>query len=77
MLTLQSSESQIVYLLIMKVKLDNYGLQGVSFTEIQEGLSVRRKVSALRLLIALRKVLSALLGFCPKISLSSLSLLPR
>ena len=42
-----------MYLLIVKVKLDNYGynvllaLQGVSFTEVQEGLIVRREVSAI------------------------------
>ena len=46
-------KSQIVDLLIVKVKLDNYGynvllaLQGVSFTEVQEGLIVRREVSAI------------------------------
>ena len=70
MLTIQSSKSRIVYLLILKVKLDNYGYnvllasQGVSFTEVQEGLIVRREVSALLLLIALCKVLNVLLGFC-------------
>ena len=64
-------KSQIVDLLIVKVKLDNYGynvllaLQGVSFTEVQEGLIVRREVNALRRLVALRKSLSTLLGFCP------------
>ena len=46
MLTLQSSKSQILYLLIFKVKKDSVGenvllaSQGVSFTEVQEGLIV-------------------------------------
>ena len=42
--------------------------QGVSFTEVQEGLIVRREVHALRRLVALLKVLSPLLGFCPRYS---------
>ena len=36
--------------------------QGVSFTEVQEGLIVRRGVSALRLLVSLPTPLSSLLG---------------
>ena len=46
MLTLKSSKSQIVYLLIFKVKEDSLGYnillasQGVSFTEAQKGLIV-------------------------------------
>ena len=53
MLTLQSFKSRIVCLLIFEVKqdsLDNVILlssQGVSFTEVQEGLEVRREVRAL------------------------------
>ena len=34
MLTLQSSKSQIVYLLIVKVKLDNYGYTGLCFSSL-------------------------------------------
>ena len=55
MLTLQSSQSWIVCLLIFKVNQDSHvdvillASQGVSFTEVQEGLIVRRGVSALRL----------------------------
>ena len=67
------SKSQIVYLLIVKVKFDNYGdinvllaSQGVSFTEVEERLILRREVSASHLLIALCKVLSTLHGFCPR-----------
>ena len=58
MLTLQSSKSQSVYLLIFKVNQDSLGdvillaSQGVSFTEVQEGLIVRRGVSALRWLVS-------------------------
>ena len=37
--------------------------QGVFFTEVQEGLIVRREVSPLPLLKGLRKVQSALLGY--------------
>ena len=70
MLTLQSLKSQIVCLLIFKVNQDSLGdvilltLQGVSFTEVQEGLIVRRGVSALCLLVSLRKALSSLLEVC-------------
>ena len=55
MLTLQSSKSRSVYLLIFKVNIDSLGdvillaSQGVSFTEVQEGLIVRRGVSSLHL----------------------------
>ena len=55
MLTLQSFKSRIVCLLIFKVNQDSQvdvillASQGVSFTEVQEGLIVRRGVSALRL----------------------------
>ena len=47
MLTLQSFKSRIVYLLVFKVKQDSLGdvilltSQGVSFTEVQEGLNVK------------------------------------
>ena len=66
MLTLQSSKSQSVYLLIFKVNQDNLAdvnvlaSQGVSFTKVQEGLR-----SLLRLL-RLLKIMSTLLGFCPR-----------
>ena len=59
MLTLQSSKSRNAYLLIFKVNQDSLSnvillaSQGVSFTEVQEGLIVRREVSALRRLVAL------------------------
>ena len=55
MLTLQSSKSRSVYSLIFKVNQDSLGdvillaSQGVSFTEVQEGLIVRREVNALPL----------------------------
>ena len=69
MLTLQSSKSRSVYLLIFKVKHDNLGdnvllaSQGVSCTEVQKGLILRREVNALPKLEALPKALSTLLGF--------------
>ena len=59
MLTLQSSKSRSVYSLIFKVNQDSLGdvillaSQGVSFTEVQEGLIVRREVNALCRLVAL------------------------
>ena len=83
LLTLQSSKSRNVCLLIFEINQDSLGdvilltsqgvsftevqegflaSQGVSFTEVQEGLIVRREVNALR------KALSALLGFCPRYS---------
>ena len=37
-----------------------------SVIKLNEGLIVRREVSALGRLLALRKVLRALLGFCPR-----------
>ena len=58
MLTLQSSKYRIVCLLIFKVNQDSLGdvilltSQGVSFTEVQERLIVRRGVSALHLLVS-------------------------
>ena len=58
MLTLQSSKSRFVCLLIFKVNQDTLGdvillsSKGVSFTEVQEGLIVRRGVSALHLLVS-------------------------
>ena len=70
MLTLQSFKSRIVKLLIFKVTEDSLGYnvllasQGVSFHEVQEGLIVRREVNALHRLVALHKVLSAILGIC-------------
>ena len=70
MLTLQSSKSRIFGLLIFKVNQDSIGdvilltLQGVSFTEVQEGLNLRRGVSAMCLLVSLRVALSSLLGVC-------------
>ena len=70
MLTLQSSKSRIVYLLIFKVKLNNYGYnvlltsQGVSFTKVQKGLIVRWEVSALHLYFTMfydyKKVLTSI-----------------
>ena len=59
MLTLQSFKSRIVCLLIFKVNQDSLGdvilltSQGVSFTEVQEGLNVKRGVSALCLPVSL------------------------
>ena len=59
MLTLQSSKSRSVYLLIFKVNQDILGdvilliLKGVSFTEVQEGLIVRREINALPKPVAL------------------------
>ena len=50
-LTFQSSKSWIVCLLIFKVNQGDVILltsQGVSFTEVQKGLIVKRGVSALR-----------------------------
>ena len=38
--------------------------QGVSFTEVLEGLIASRGVSALRLLVSLHMALSSLLGVC-------------
>ena len=38
--------------------------QGVSFTEVQEGLNVKREVVALPLLVSLPIALSSLLGVC-------------
>ena len=69
MLTLQSSKSWIICLLIFKVNQDSQvdvillASQGVSFTKVQEGLIVRRGVSALGLLVSLRTALSSLLEF--------------
>ena len=56
MLTLQSSKSRSVYLLMFKVNQDSLGglgdvillaSQGVSLTEVQEGLIVSREVFVL------------------------------
>ena len=55
MLTLQSSKSRIVCLQMFKENQDRIGdvilftSQGVSFTEVQEGVNVKWEVSALRL----------------------------
>ena len=63
MLTLQSSKSWSVCLLMFDVKQDSQGdvilltSPGVSFTEIPEGLNVKREVSALRLPVGLPAVL--------------------
>ena len=57
-------------MLMFKVKQDSMGdgilltSQGVSFTEVQEGLKIRRVVSALRLPVDLFVALSSLLGVC-------------
>ena len=59
-------------MLIFKVNQDSLcdvillASQGVSFTEVQEGLIVRKEVNTLSKPVALRKALNALLGFCPR-----------
>ena len=70
MLTLQSSKSRSVFLLMFKVKQDSLDdvilltSLGVSFTEVQEGLKVKREISALCLPVGLPAALSSLLGVC-------------
>ena len=55
---------------MFKVKQDSLGddilltSQGVSFTEAQEGLNVKKEVSALRLPVGLPAALNSLLGVC-------------
>ena len=55
---------------MFEVKQDSLGdvillsSQGVSFTKVQEGLNVKREVSALPLPVGLPTPLSSLLGVC-------------
>ena len=70
MLTLQSFKSRGVCFLMFEVKRDSQGdvillsSQGASITGVQEGLKVKREVSALRLPVGLPAALSLLLGVC-------------
>ena len=70
MLTLQSLKSQIVCLLIFKVNQDSLGdvilltLQGVFLYRSSRRIDCKEGVSALCLLVSLRKALSSLLEVC-------------